>query len=243
MRTTLILGAGSDMAKAIAHRFARAGDQLLLAARRPDELSENAKDLQIRYQTNVHILEFDALDYESHKSFYASLPERPDVTVCVFGYLGDQEKARHEFEEASRILHTNFTGAVSILNIIADDYEKHGEGSMIGISSVAGDRGRQSNYIYGSAKAGFSAYLSGLRNRLSKSGVQVLTVKPGFVATSMTEGLDLPGAITATPEEAAEDIFKAFEKQCNVLYTMWMWRYIMCGIRSIPEFVFKKLSL
>ena len=243
MRTTLILGARSDMAKAIAHRFARAGDQLLLAARRSDKLSENAKDLQIRYQTNVHVLEFDALDYDSHPAFYASLPQQPDVTVCVFGYLGDQEKARHEFEEASRILHTNFTGAVSILNIVADDYETRGEGCIIGISSVAGDRGRQSNYIYGSAKAGFSAYLSGLRNRLSKRGVHVLTVKPGFVATSMTEGMNLPGALTATPEKAAEDIFKAYEKQGNVLYTMWMWRTIMFVIRSIPEFLFKKLSL
>jgi len=138
---------------------------------------------------------------------------------------------------------TNYTGVVSLFNIIANDFEKRKSGFIVGISSVAGDRGRKSNYIYGSAKAAFTAYLSGLRNRLYDAQVHVLTVKPGFVSTKMTEGMDLPEKLTAQPEEVAEDIYKAQQKGKNVLYTKWIWRWMMLIIRSIPEFQFKKMSI
>ena len=118
-----------------------------------------------------------------------------------------------------------------------------GEGTIVGISSVAGDRGRQSNYIYGSAKAAFTAYLSGLRNDMYHKGVHVLTVKPGFVATRMTEHLDLPGPITAQPDEVADKIIKGIEKKKNIIYVRWMWRYIMLIITLIPEFIFKRLKM
>jgi short-subunit dehydrogenase len=114
---------------------------------------------------------------------------------------------------------------------------------MVGISSVAGDRGRKSNYIYGAAKAALTAYLSGLRNRLYELQVHVMTVKPGFVATKMTEGMDLPEKLTALPEEVARDIFSAQQKGKDVLYTKWMWRWVMLIIRNIPEFQFKKMSI
>lgn len=129
------------------------------------------------------------------------------------------------------------------MNVIANEYEQNKNGFIVGISSVAGDRGRKSNYIYGSAKAAFSAYLSGLRNRLHDANVQVLTVKPGFVNTQMTKGMELPEKLTAQPEEVARDIYAAQKKGKDVLYTRWFWRWIMLIIRNIPEFQFKKMSI
>ncbi len=243
MTQVLILGATSDMAVALAHRFAQAGCHITLAARNSARLAETVTDLQIRHSITAQAVEFDALDYTSHAAFYNGLAERPDVAICVFGYLGQQSTAQANFAEAHKIIDTNYTGAVSILNFIANDFEQRRGGTIIGISSVAGDRGRQSNYIYGSAKAGFTAYLSGLRNRLVKSGVHVLTVKPGFVRTKMTAGLPLPAPVTAKPARVADDVFKAFVKQRNQLYTLWMWRFIMLIIRHIPESVFKRMNL
>ena len=141
------------------------------------------------------------------------------------------------------IIDSNYTGAVSILNIVANDFEARKFGTIVGISSVAGDRGRQSNYLYGSAKAGFTAYLSGLRNRLYKSGVHVLTVKPGFMKTRMIEGMRTPGPLTAEPAKVATVVYKATTKRKNEIYVLWMWRYIMLVIRLIPEIIFKKLNM
>jgi len=126
---------------------------------------------------------------------------------------------------------------------VYNDFEKRKSGFIIGISSVAGDRGRKSNYIYGSAKAALTAYLSGLRNRLYVANVHVLTVKPGFVATKMTEGMDLPEKLTAQPEAVAEDIYRAQQKNKNVLYTKWIWRWVMLIIKVIPEWKFKRMSI
>ena len=165
------------------------------------------------------------------------------MVVCVFGYMGDQLLARTDFDEVRKTIDVNYTGAVSILNVVADDFESRGQGAIIGISSVAGDRGRQSNYMYGSAKAGFTAYLSGLRNRLEKAGVHVMTVKPGFCRTKMTESLELPAALTAEPEQVASAIFNGLKDKRNVIYTRWMWRWIMLVIKCIPEFIFKKLGM
>ncbi|MEM9543488.1 MAG: SDR family oxidoreductase [Cyanobacteria bacterium P01_E01_bin.42] len=243
MKRVLVLGAKSDIAKAIAYRFAQAGCNVDLAARNSTLLEPLVKDLSIRYDCQANALEFDALNFKSHAEFYEKLGEKPDIAICIFGYLGNQENAQKDFQEAETIIDTNYTGAVSILEIIANDFEQRQQGTIAGISSVAGDRGRQSNYFYGSAKAGFTAYLSGLRNRLTKTGVHVVTIKPGYVATKMTEGMELPKPLTASPEQIAEAIFQAIEKQKNILYTLWMWQYIMLIIRSVPEFIFKKLNL
>lgn len=241
--TVLILGAGSDMAVALARQFAAEKYDVQLAARNTSFLQAQENDLRIRYGINVSSHAFDAVDFASHPAFYESLPVKPDITVCVFGYLGDQELGQTSWQEASRIIHTNYTGAVSILNVVAADYAARRQGTIIGISSVAGERGRQSNYLYGSAKAGFTAYLSGLRNRLFHNGVHVMTVQPGFVYTRMTEGLTLPPLLTAQPTEVASAIVKAAKAKKNVLYVKWFWRYIMLIIKSIPEFIFKKLKL
>ncbi|GEP91220.1 hypothetical protein SAMN05660909_01947 [Chitinophaga terrae (ex Kim and Jung 2007)] len=243
MPTVLLLGAGSDMAIALARKYASEKYDVQLAGRNTKALEPLMQDLQVRYGVNASVHAFDATDYNSHASFFHSLPVIPDTTICVFGYLGDQATAQQNWQEAAQIIHTNYTGAVSILNIAAETYEKAGKGTIIGISSVAGERGRQSNYIYGSAKAGFTAYLSGLRNRMAKSNVHVMSVLPGFVNTQMTQHLKLPPLLTAQPEDVANAIRKADKGRKNVLYVKWQWKFIMLIIKTIPEAIFKKLSL
>lgn len=241
--TILILGAASDVARALAHRYAAAGWHLHLAARNADRLQADISDLALRYDATAQAWEFDASDYDSHLSFWQQLDPLPDVVVCVFGFLGDQERANKDWAHASEIMAVNYVGAASILQVAANALEAKQSGTIVGIGSVAGDRGRASNYIYGSAKAGFAAFLSGLRNRLHSHGVHVLTVKPGYIRTAMTEGMKLPGPITASPDQVANDIFQAVEKKKNVIYTLWMWRYLMLIIRAIPERIFKTLNL
>ncbi|ASZ12919.1 SDR family oxidoreductase [Chitinophaga pendula] len=243
MSSILILGASSDMAVAIARKFAKEKYNILLAARNTAALEALQQDLQIRFGVNATLHAFDAERFDSHAAFYRSLPLQPDITISVFGYLGEQEKAQQDWQEAARIIHTNYTGAVAILNVVAEDYASRKKGIIVGISSVAGERGRQSNYIYGSAKAGFTAYLSGLRNRLFHTGVHVMSVQPGFVYTRMTEHLQLPALLTAQPEAVAGAIWKGVQKKKNTIYVKWFWRYIMLIIKTIPEFIFKKLKL
>jgi short-subunit dehydrogenase len=243
MSYALIVGAKSDIAKAVAREYAKNGYDLYLAARNVDELKEFAQDIITRTQKEVQLLELDILDYESHQAFYDNLEEKPLGVISAVGYLGDQEKAQSDFSEAQKIIDSNYTGVVSLFNIIANNFEKRRSGFMVGISSVAGDRGRKSNYIYGSAKAALTTYLSGLRNRLYDAQVHVMTVKPGFVATAMTKDLDLPEKLTAQPEEVAQDIYSAQQKNKNVIYTKWFWKYIMMIIWMIPEWKFKGMRL
>ena len=243
MPTALILGAASDMAIAIAEKFASEGYNIQLAARNVSRLGPLQSDLAIKYSSRVYIHEFDALAYDTHQTFFSDLEPKPDVTICVFGLLGENEKAVEDWTQASKIIHTNYTGAVSILNIVARYYASRKEGVIAGISSVAGERGRQSNFMYGSAKAGFTAYLSGLRNSLYHKGVHVITVQPGFVYTKMTENIALPKLLTARPSEVAEAVYSSVKKKKNIVFVKWFWRYIMMIIKNIPEFMFKKLKL
>lgn len=243
MACMLILGANSDISRAVARRFACEGWRLILAARSPALLERLTRDIQVRYERDALSVPFDVLDMASHKAFWEALPERPDAVFCAVGYLGDQKLAEKDFSEVQRIVLTNYLGILSILNLSTREFETNRKGLIIGVSSVAGERGRQSNYIYGSAKAGFTAYLSGLRNRLSPAHVQVLTVQPGFVMTAMTQNMNLPPFLTAQPDEVAEDIFRAVKKEKDVIYTKWFWRYIMALIRLLPEKLFKRLRL
>ncbi len=243
MSTALILGATSDIALALAAELARAGHDLLLAARDPARLEEDAQDLRVRFGRKVAITPaFDAEALDSHAAWIEALPALPDLAALVFGHLGDEEKALGDPAERARIANVNYTGAVAVADELAVRMAARGSGTLVGISSVAGDRGRGSNLHYGSAKAGFTAFLSGLRNRFRASGVKVVTVKPGFVATRMTEGMDLPARLTATPEKVARDIVRAIPQR-DVVYTPWFWRCIMLVIRLVPEPVFKRLKL
>jgi decaprenylphospho-beta-D-erythro-pentofuranosid-2-ulose 2-reductase len=243
MPTVLILGASSDMAIAIARKFASHQYNVQLAARNIEPLQPLQSDIAIRHNVQCTLHAFDALNYASHADFFEQLQSKPDVTICVFGYLGEAEKARHDWKEAERILHTNYTGAVSILDRVADSYAAAKSGTIVGISSVAGERGRQSNYHYGSAKAGFTAYLSGLRNRLFHDGVHVVSVQPGFVYTRMTENLQLPKLLTGKPEDVANTVYNAVKNKSNTVYVKWFWRWIMLIIKFIPEFMFKKMKM
>lgn len=239
----LILGAASDMAVAIARKFASQGYSLTLAGRSLEKLKAIEGDLKVRYNGTVHSVVFDALDFASHSSFYSSLPEKPDIVVCVFGLLGDQAVSQHDWKACEEVLNSNYVGAVSILNIVANDFETRKKGTIVGISSVAGERGRQSNYLYGSAKAGFTAYLAGLRNRMFHHGVHVLTVKPGFVKTRMIENMKTPGPITAQPAQVGDQVYKAVKKKRNTIYVLPVWALIMLIIRTIPEGIFKKMKM
>jgi short-subunit dehydrogenase len=242
-RSLLVLGGHSDIGVAIAHRFARDGYDVTLAGRRPDDLQPLISDLEIRYGISAFAVRFDALELDAHESFYVSLPARPDVVVYTVGLLGNQESAQHSSSEAVEIIASNFTGAVSILSIAANDLEERGEGTIIGISSVAGERGRKSNYIYGSAKSGLTTFLAGLRHRLAGTGVRVLTVKPGFVQTKMTEGMPLPKLLTADPSDLAEATFRAYRRGRTTIYYLPIWRPIMFMVRMLPERLFVKTKL
>jgi decaprenylphospho-beta-D-erythro-pentofuranosid-2-ulose 2-reductase len=240
----LILGANSDVAWAVAKIFAQKEKvNLLLASRNLEILEKKVRDIQIRFAVSATAMTFDVLDVSSHKSFYDKLAPKPDVVVLACGYLGDQVQAQKNFAEARRIIDTNYTGAVSILEIIAADFETRNTGTIVAIGSVAGERGRKSNYFYGSAKGALAIYLSGLRNRLYDSGVKVITVLPGFIRTKMTANMMLPGFLTAEPETVAADIYQAFTASKNRLYTKWFWRWIIMLIKAIPESLFKRMNI
>lgn len=240
----LILGAASDIGAAIARRFADAGHPVMLAARNADRLAETAEDLRIRHGVEVSVHEFDALDLEAQAGFLDALPELPETAICVIGLLGDQDaSAADPGGAAIAVMRTNYEAPAAILGHLANRFEARGHGTLVGISSVAGDRGRASNYIYGSAKAGFTTYLSGLRNRLAKKGVHVVTVKPGFVDTAMTAGMDLPKALTAQPQEVAEAVHAACTRGRDLIYVRRIWWPVMSVIRAIPEGIFKKTHI
>ena len=240
-QTLLIIGATSDIAVSAAHQYASNGYNLQLAARNKDDLDSTITDLTIRYRVDVSAFQLDILDYQSFKKFIDSLTPLPDVILCAVGLLGDQAHAQKDIFESTKIMRTNFEGPSLFLNEIANKFEERGAGIIIGVSSVAGERGRSSNYIYGSGKAGFTAFLSGLRNRLSKSGVNVITVIPGYIDTRMTKGLNLPSILTSSPKILTYKIFRKMSH--SVIYCSHRWYVIMLLIRLIPESIFKKLNI
>ena len=239
----LILGAASGIARAVAHSFAEAGHPIQLAARDADRLGADAADLRTRYGVEVSLHDFDALTLDAHGDFIDALPALPEVAICAVGTMGDQPQSEADPQAAAHVMRSNFEGPASVLAHLANRMEARGSGTIVGISSVAGDRGRASNYVYGAAKAGFTAFLSGLRNRLAQKGVHVVTVLPGFVRTSMLDGMETPGPLTAEPTEVGAAILNAVQKRKNVIYTRGIWRLVMAVIRNIPEPIFKKTSI
>jgi short-subunit dehydrogenase len=244
--TILILGAGSSIARAIAGEFGRRGHDLLLAGKNAEELETLAADLRLRHDVSVRALAFDAVALDSHAAFLeqsrlASRDSLVGAVVC-FGYLGDQALAEKDPRETRRILDTNLLGAVSILALLATHFESRRGGFLCALSSVAGDRGRRTNYYYGTAKAGLNVFLQGLRNRVDRSGVRVTTIKPGFVDTAMTFGR--PGMfLVASPETVGRKVVSAILQGKEECYVPGIWRFIMLIIRSIPEGIFKRMRL
>ena len=244
-RKILILGATSAMARGTAAAFAARGDSLYLAGRDTDELTRLATDLSVRFSVTTHHGVVDIANTASHSAFVkqaATALGGLDGVILAAGYMADQADAATDFAIVERMVAVNYLGAMSVLDQCAALMAAEGQGFIVGISSVAGDRGRQSNYYYGSAKAGLTAYLSGLRNRLSSQGVHVMTVKPGFVDTAMTYGLK-GMFLVASPEDIGRAIVRAVENRRNTVYLPWFWRYIMLIIQHLPEFLFKRLKL
>lgn len=243
--SVLILGATSAVARASAALLARQGYALILAGRDTDELQRLAVDLRIREGAQADWEHFDAADPADHPLFFARVlgrTSRLEGVLLAFGSTGDHARAVREFAEAERIIRDNFTGVVSILTLCANHLLANGGGFLIALTSVAGVRGRQSNYLYGAAKGGLDLFLQGLRNRCFAGGVRVITIRPGFLDTAMTHGL--PGLfLVASPEYAARKIVAALGRPGDILYVPWFWRPVMLVIRLIPEFLFKRLRL
>jgi len=239
----LILGARSDIGLAIAQVFAAEGHAIQLAARDPETLEPARNDIALRHGVEVTLHAFDALDHDSHDAFLDGLPVLPEIAVCAVGYMGEQGRSEADMAAARLVMRTNFEAPATVLGLLANRFEARASGTIVGISSVAGDRGRATNYVYGAAKAGFTAYLSGLRNRLAGKGVHVLTVKPGFVATRMTEGMDLPPRLVARPEAVARAVLRAARARRNVIYVKPVWWLVMLVIRLVPEAIFKTLRI
>lgn len=245
MNKILIIGATSAMAEACARIWAQRGDRLFLAARNAQQLQSIAADLSTRGANQVGHQVFDATALAQHAPLLQQATSAMgglDIVLIAHGTLSDQDKAQTDTTYALGEIATNGTSVVALMGLAANQLEAQGHGAIAVISSVAGDRGRQSNYVYGSAKALVSAFASGLRQRLAKKGVHVVTIKPGFVDTPMTAHLP-KGPLWARPEQVARDITSAIDKGRTVVYTPGFWRLIMLIIKHIPEFVFIKLKL
>jgi short-subunit dehydrogenase len=246
MKNVLIVGATSAIAIACARQWAAEGSRFFLVARNGERLQQVAADLTARGAqfAACHQLDIDHLD--EHAAMLARCATElgtMDIVLVAPGTLPDQQACQNDPAVAVREFNTNAVSVIALLTPIANALEAQKVGALAVISSVAGDRGRPSNYLYGSAKAALSAFLEGLRARLFKAGVHVVTIKPGFVATPMTAGLPLPGPLVATADKVAQDIVKAISKKKNVLYSPWFWWGIMAIIRNVPQFLFKRASL
>jgi short-subunit dehydrogenase len=245
MKNVVIFGAASAIAHRTAVRFAQDNANLFLIARDMEKLEAVKNDILTRFETNIELLTLDANDIEKHSGFLNELKEKAgkiDVFLIAHGTLPDQEKIQDSPEKIIDEYKTNALSVFSLATIMGNIMEEQGEGTIAVISSVAGDRGRMSNYIYGSAKAAVSAFTQGLRNRLYHKGVHVVTIKPGFVDTPMTKDTK-KNFLFASAKDVGEGIYKAIEEKKNVAYLPKFWSFIMCVIRSIPESIFKKMKM
>lgn len=245
MQRILILGATSAIAEATARRFAARGARLYLVARDAERLQQLASDLSIRGAAVAGTAVLDLNDFARHEALIEEAVRALggfDVALIAHGTLGDQSRCEKSFPLTLAELNTNAVSVVSLLTHLANRFEAQGRGSIAVVSSVAGDRGRASNYVYGAAKGAVTLFLQGLRGRLHRSGVHVLTVKPGFVDTPMTAAFP-KGLLWSQPEAIAAGIERALAKRKDVAYLPAWWRLVMAGIKLIPESLFKRSSL
>jgi short-subunit dehydrogenase len=245
MKNVLIIGATSAIAEATARIYAGRGYNLYLIARNGEKLTVIAKDLKIRGASNLNFATFEAKEIDSHEKIINSTVEtlgRIDIVLIAHGSLPDQEACEESFANALEEINTNAISVLSLLTYLANIMKEQGSGVIAVITSVAGDRGRQSNYIYGSAKGMVSLFLQGLRNRMYKSGVHVLDIKPGYVDTPMTAEYK-KGMLWSKPQTVAARIATSIDRQRYAVYCPFFWKIIMVIIRNIPEFIFKRLAL
>ncbi|MGQ0662666.1 MAG: SDR family oxidoreductase [Pseudomonadota bacterium] len=243
--TWLVLGASSAIARAFARQAALSGADLILAGRDLADIEATAADIAVRTGRRALSVDFDALDFAAHAAFIAGARELAGASTLnlflAFGLMPPQAEIDADPALARRVIETNYLGAVSVLQAAAPVLESQGRGTIVALGSVAGDRGRRKNLVYGSAKAGLAAYLQGLRQRLAKAGVNVVTVKPGYVDTAMTFGL--PGVfLLAAPAAVARACLDAAQRGRAVVYAPAFWRAIMAVVKAIPEPIFKRLG-
>ena len=245
MRKVLIIGATSAIAEATARLFAQAGDALFLVGRNKEKLMTTAEDLRIRGASRVLTEVLDVSDFEQHDSVINKAIQSLDgidLALLAHGTLPDQDACEQSFNLTKKEIEVNAISMISFLTSLANYFEQNKAGTIAVISSVAGDRGRQSNYIYGSAKGMVTIFLQGLRNRLYKSNVNVITIKPGFVDTPMTSAFE-KGLLWSTPDKIAKSILTCVSKNRAVCYVPAFWYLIMLVIKLIPEWLFKRMSL
>jgi decaprenylphospho-beta-D-erythro-pentofuranosid-2-ulose 2-reductase len=243
--SVLVLGATSSIAIATMRRLAAQNKRFMLVARNRDRLTAVAQDLVTRGAASVDTWAMDLDDTAAHGEMLAIAAERLgkiDLALIAHGVLGDQQAAEADFEIAAAVLHTNFISTVSLLTWLGNYFQAQHGGTLAVVSSVAGDRGRKSNYVYGASKGALNIFLEGLRNRIDRDGVQVLTIKPGFVATPMTAHV-AHNALFATPDQVARGILKAVDRRRDVAYVPWFWVWIMLLVRAIPGSRFKKMNM
>lgn len=240
----IVLGSNSEVAQAFVEKMLSEGEKfgkIYLFTSNKETTERFAKHIDVKFLQQAEVIELDMIkepDFTKFGNIDSSL------VFCATGYLGEgTEESLYDHQNTGKIVDINYGKLIPVLNHFAEKLERRRGGTIIALSSVAGDRGRQSNFIYGSAKAGLTAYLSGLRNYLFDKRVHVMTVKPGFMATKMTEGLPLNPMLTATPKQAAASIYKAYKSRKNVAYVLPVWWLIMTVIKNIPEFIFKKMKL
>lgn len=246
MKKVLIIGATSAIANACARLWAGEQASLFLVARNDERLQQNAMDLRVRGATSVHTYTLDIDHFELHQAMLdACLAEFGEIEVVLVahGTLPDQQACEQDVELALREFSNNGLSVIALLTRLANQFQAQRYGTLAVISSVAGDRGRPSNYLYGTAKAAVSTFCEGLQARLFKVGVHVLTIKPGFVDTPMTQDLALPNLLLAQPESVAADILRAIKRRRATLYTPWFWWWIMQVIKNTPTAVFKRMKL
>ncbi len=246
MKRVLIIGANSAIAVACARLWAKEGATFFLVGRDASRLAQTGDDLLGRGAKGCGSYQLDVQDFSCHVQMLEQCVEflgQIDVALIAHGTLPDQQVCEGSAVDTVREISINATSIIALLTILAERFETQHCGTMAVISSVAGDRGRPSNYVYGAAKAAVSTFCAGLRARMYKVGVNVLTIKPGFVKTPMTQQLKLPALLVAEPDTVAKRILNAIERKVGVVYTPGFWCYIMMIIRSIPDFVFKRLSI
>lgn len=240
----IVLGSNSDISLAFVEKVLKEGQRfplVYLFTSNVDKTLKLANHIEAKYEQKCEIIE---LDLTKKNDFSKINHVDSDLLFCASGFLGkNSEEGLYDDYNTMQIVEVNYSKLIVLINFFAKKMEAKGNGTIIGLSSVAGERGRQSNFIYGSAKAGFTAYLAGLRNYLFHKKVHVMTVIPGFMDTKMTADIETPKPLTAQPDQAANIIYKAYKKKRNVVYVTFVWWGIMMIIKNIPEFIFKKLKM
>jgi len=243
-QSLLVLGGSSDIAMATARKMTAARTKKIYLAGRPSQrLEDNAAELRTLGAT-VEVVAFDAAATEEHDKVLTQVFAAGDIDVVLmaFGVLGDQAEDEKDPARAAAVAHVNYTGAVSSGIVVAQALKKQGHGALVVLSSVAGERARKSNFIYGSSKAGLDAFAQGLGDSLQGTGVHVMVVRPGFVDTKMTHGLE-KAPLSTTPEAVADAIISGLRRGAHTVWAPGAFRFVMSGLRHVPRPLFRKLPM